>query len=293
MFGFRRKKKAKRTPRRPWLPPAARRLAIMLVVVTGATFALAAGGAFGVTLLDRHVDGLILAESPPPTVHFADLPPQLASLAGPDLENALGDVREQPWLEDGLCEQIGQRVQATGWLAALRYVRRLPGARFEVKAAYRLPAALVQQGSDFALVDWDAVRLPGDYVYHPTWKLIQGVATIAPAAGQSWKADDLRSGLDLWQVLRDEPYADQLTAVLVDNYAGRKNPRAPHIELATDRPGGRIYWGSAPGREVEENAVVQKLTILRENFRRTGRADAGYLAIDITTYPDRFTVPGW
>jgi hypothetical protein len=255
------------------------------------TFTCAAAGALAFNRLEAYVDQLILSKTPRPTFHFVDLPEPVASLAGVDLQNALEDVRQRPWLDDALCADIASRVEKLGWVESLRYVRRLSGGRFEVSANYRRPAALVQQGSDFVLVDWNAVRLPGTYVFHPMWKLVQGVAGSAPPPGQPWAGVDLKTGLDVLAAIRGEPYANQVTAVLVNNHRGRENPRSPHIALATDRPGGRILWGSAPGYEVEENTVPQKLTILRENFRRTGRADADYLVIDITTFPDRFVVP--
>ena len=75
-------------------------------------------------------------------------------------------------------------------------------------------------------------------------------------------------------------------------YGGRRDPRACHIELMTDQAGGRIRWGSAPGSELEENGVQQKLALLRENFSKTGRVDARHAVIDVSTFPDRYTIPG-
>ena len=91
-------------------------------------------------------------------------------------------------------------------------------------------------------------------------------------------------------LLGAEPYAAQLTAVLVDNFRSPSRAGRCPIELATDRAGGRIRWGSAPGTELAENSVDEKLAILRENFRSTGRADAGHAVIDISLFPDRFTI---
>jgi len=255
-------------------------------------FTLAAAGALGFMELDRYVDSLILADTARPTFYFVDLPEPLPALAGVDLETAVHDINEQLWLSASVCEEIAKRLERTGWIAGLRHVRRLAGGRFEIRANYRRPAALVQKGSDFYLVDWEGVRLPGIYMHHPMWKLIQGVAAAPPPPGEKWASDDLRAGLDVLAALRGELFAEQVSAVLVNNHRGRSDPRSAHVELGTDRPGGRILWGSAPGAEVEENAAAQKLTILRENHRRTGRVDAGYLVIDVSTFPDRFTVPG-
>jgi hypothetical protein len=100
----------------------------------------------------------------------------------------------------------------------------------------------------------------------------------------------LQAGLKLLRIVAAEPYFDQIAGILVDNYSGRSDPRGSHVELLTDRHGGRIRWGSAPGRELEENSIAQKLALLRQNFTSTGRADANRLVIDIATYPDRFIV---
>jgi hypothetical protein len=113
-----------------------------------------------------------------------------------------------------------------------------------------------------------------------------------PAPGAAWEGDDLRSGLAVIGAVEAQPFASQITAVLVGNFDGRTDPRRSHLELATDQAGGRIRWGSAPGSELEENTVGQKLAILLENFRQTGRVDAHHPVIDVSTFPDRFTIPG-
>ena len=132
--------------------------------------------------------------------------------------------------------------------------------------------------------------LPGTYTFHRTWKLIQGVRETAPLPGARWGGADVAAGIAVLDRILREPFADQITGVMVDNFGGRVDPNASHIVLATDRAGGRIHWGSAPGSELVENTVEQKLAILRANFRDTGRADADHPGIDISTFADRFVV---
>jgi hypothetical protein len=151
---------------------------------------------------------------------------------------------------------------------------------------------MVAHEGEFLLVDAEGVRMPGLYRYEPSWMLIQGVAHPAPQPGVRWPGDDLRAALAVQTLLSEEPFRSQITGVIVENAGGRLEARRSHVELATDRPGGRIRWGSAPGREIEENSVEQKLRLLRANFLHQGRADAGHPIIDISTLPDRFTIPG-
>ena len=122
--------------------------------------------------------------------------------------------------------------------------------------------------------------------------MIQGVSESAPTPGEIWEGADLQAGIAIWVTIGREAYVDQITSVRVKNFGGRVNPRATHIELTSDLSGGRIRWGSAPGFELEENTVAEKLAILRANFLQTGRADAGNRVIDISTYVDRYTISG-
>ncbi|UCE61465.1 MAG: hypothetical protein JSU63_06890 [Phycisphaerales bacterium] len=242
--------------------------------------------------LKQHVEGKVVDRASP-TFALVDLPNRLADLAGEDLREVLtGTLAQREWIDDEACREMAERLGSIGWVAQVHYVRRTSDARFEVSCRYRQPFAMVQRQDQFFFVDVEGVRLPGRYLYSPTWRLIQGVGASTPDPGQVWPGDDLQAGVKVLRALEVEPYSQQVTAVLVDNFAGRVDSRAVHIELATDRAGGRIRWGSAPGRELEENSIAQKLAILRENYRRTGRADANNPIIDISTFPDRFAVPG-
>jgi hypothetical protein len=121
--------------------------------------------------------------------------------------------------------------------------------------------------------------------------VIQGVTSPPPGPGEVWDAPDLSAAGAVVDLLQDELFAGQITAVLAHNYGGRENSREAHLSLATDRPGGQIAWGSPPGEELAENSAAQKLAILRDNFRRFGRVDANRQIIDISIHPDRFTTP--
>ena len=222
--------------------------------------------------------------------------PQIVLLGVPEgledvIQGQVAPLARTSWIEPGLCKRIAGRLEQIAWVREVECVRRLGSGRIEVRCRYRTPAAMVQAGGEFALVDAQGVRLPGRYPYSPGWMLIQGAAGPLPSPGQRWPSPDLAAALEIAERLAAEPFVDQVTAVCVHNHGGRRDPRAAHIELATDRAGGRIVWGSAPGEEIEENSAEQKLAILRRNHELYGRIDAGRQVIDISTFPDRFTVP--
>ncbi len=258
-------------------------IALLTVVVVAAST---------VRRLEAHVEQRLLDRVDEPALTLLDLPESIAELARADLSAGVADLMTRGWVDDGLCRALAERLAAIGWVAHLDFVRRTSGARFEVGARYRLPVAMVQHGGEFTLLDGEGVRLPGTYAFDPTWKLIQGVSASAPAAGSRWPGDDVLAGLAVVSALEAEPFAGQVTGVLVANFSGRVDRRASHISLATDRAGGRIRWGSAPGLELEENTVAQKLAILRANYRQTGRLDAHHPVIDVSTFADRYTIPG-
>jgi len=269
-----------------------RRSVARIVFLSIAAVAVATGASYGVARLDAHVDRLVLDETEQATFTFVDLPRSLVSLAGADLEAALKPARQATWTGDALCRDIAGALASVGWVERVDSVRRLAGGRFEIRATFRAPNALVQLEDYFLFVDRVGVRLPGRYAYDPMWPILQGVSADPPSPGKIWAGQDLQAGLAVVAELSDEAFAGQVTGVLVGNFGGRTDPRATHIEVATDRAGGRVRWGSAPGFEIEENLVTHKVAILRQNYQRTGRLDAGYPVIDISTFPDRFTVPG-
>jgi hypothetical protein len=271
--------------------PACRK-GLRAAVVGTAIGGVVVAGWVGVGRLEAHVAGLARADRGDAVVTFVNIPPTVAPLASDSLHRCASPFLSQHWTDDRLCQRIAVAIGENAWVDEVYSVRRTPAPGFEVNCRFRVPAALVQYDAAFYLVDQTGIRLPGAYSYDRAWPLIQGVEAGPPTAGTAWPGRDLRAGIDVLIAVGREPFADQITAVLVDNFDGRQDRLAVHIELATDQSGGRIRWGSAPGAELAENAVSQQRALLRENHRRTGRVDAGHLVIDISTYPDRVRIPG-
>lgn len=244
----------------------------------------------GVNRLDAHVKHNLLSENSEAAIVFLDLPESLERMALDDLYTQISDLLDTSWTRKTFCQEMAERLSYAGWIDKLHYVRRSGNGQIQISAQYRLPVAMIHQSDRLYLIDTYGVRLPGQYRYDTSWRLIQGVSESVPAPGELWEGADVQAGLSVWAFIDQESFTKHIQSVLVNNFGGRINPRATHIELVTDRQKGRIRWGSAPGFELEENTISQKLAILRANYRETGRADAHHKIIDITTYPDHFTI---
>ncbi|MCP4590651.1 MAG: hypothetical protein GY842_07900 [bacterium] len=265
---------------------AAKRASLVMALQVLAVAGLAVGATYALATLEARVHAAQrFADSP--VVELADVPPGLeetiAAKVAP-FERARGYDPE-------ICLKIGRALEADPWVRRVRSVSRLSDLRVVVECDYREPAVLIQIGNIFYVADNEAVRLPGTYGYEQTLPLIQGVGSEPPAPGERWNAPDLDAGMALIHLISRETFAHQITGVQVHNFGGRLSPRESHLVLATDRSGSLIYWGSAPGAEVEENSPAQKMAILRDNYARLGRVDANCGPIDISAYPDRFIVP--
>ncbi len=285
MFGFKAKKKSKK--KRKHAAAGLIRVASRLLL-PGIAFAAVLGSlTFGL----RSLEAYVLVADPkfdkPPEILLTDVPEGLRE----QIENVIAPYLREKWIADDLCRRIGRSLEDSAWVREVRSVHRYADGLITVSCTYRQPVALVQAEEGFyALSAADGTRLPGRYGYDPAYVILQGVGALPPEPGGRWPGDDVVAGLKLIDLLHDEPFFDQLTGVLLDNFRGRIDKRQPHIQLAAAPSGGRIVWGSAPGEEVEENTIDEKIRLLWENYRLWGRIDAGRDSIDISVYPEHFAI---
>lgn len=267
-----------------WASSLTKPLVYALLAAVGLSGATA-GGVWGVRRMEASLR-LRPEFQRVPVVAFENVPNALRE----PLRAAIQPLIDAAPFDPALCRKVTETLQADPWIARVRHVRRYADGVLQVSVDCRTPLAMIQQHNDFYLISDDGVRLPGRYSYKPSFVVVQGVAGEAPEPGQSWTDPEVQAALGIIKRLSDTPFFEQITGVIVENYAGRRDKRQSHVQLATSPGGGRIDWGSAPGQEVEENTVEQKVHLLLENYRRWGRVDAGHAKIDISTFPDRFTV---
>lgn len=215
-----------------------------------------------------------------------------------DLTQRVPLCRSDRLLDENLAERLGRALAdpSVGWIKSVDRIFVRPSAVVSIQCQFRRPVAWVRAGLFCYLVDGEAVRLPGRYHAEECGGgpllIIDGVAGNAPEVGQEWRGGDLAAGLKLAELLVNRPFRSQIAGVDVSNHDGRRDRNRPHIELTTDREGSRVWWGRPPGDEFgTEIHAAQKLALLETLYRQHGRIDMNRAYVNITTWPDRITMP--
>lgn len=202
-------------------------------------------------------------------------------LLDPDLAKRLGSALARPSL---------------GWVKAVDRVMVRPDGIVSVSCEFREPKAWVLYKNHCYLVDAESVRLPGSYepadCEGSRLLMITGVAKAPPRVGEVWDGADLQSGLKLVQLVEYRPFHQQVRRILVANAGGRVDKNKPHLEMSTDRPNSRIWWGRAPNQEYgTEISAYQKLTLLDSLYQKWGRIDLNRSYVDVRTHTDGVVAP--
>lgn len=216
-------------------------------------------------------------------------------LASGDQDDVLDEIKsgiklysDDDIFAPNLCERVGRSVAASPWVRSVERVSKHRDGVVRVKARFRTPLTLILAGADAYLVDRSGVRLPRGGPFKPAdWLIVTGVRGPVPKVGQAWNGRDAAAALKLVELLTERAARgalscrDELRAVDVSNYRGRKNAHDGWLQIHTTRGEGMIQWGLPPGEEYGiESSAEQKLAVLdqlaRDNYGRLpdmGRID--------------------
>ena len=199
-------------------------------------------------------------------------------------------------MDKDLLDEVVKQVRSSGWVRHVERVSRSMDGSIRICCEYRRPIAMVLTNrGKYIPIDKDGVRLPEEYDrVEPDsgWMRILGVQAEPPAEGRAY-GETGRADADAVAAVRlavllfgQEDIAARISGIDVANFNGREDRRRTHIRLFT-RDGGRIDWGSAPGTEVEEPDVTDKLRNLVLLLKR-GSLQA---YADLSVYRNGVVVP--
>ena len=274
---------------------------LLLIILVG-------GAAYGLEQLKRHVERDIAISSDALIVVIKDRPQWMSD----NVVQQIADVARPKGAHSAFDRQMLQdtrnALEADPWIAHVNEVRRAytnqPGDTLELDCEFRVPAAWVRWGQYYWLVDRDAHKLPEQYSAvkmpgevlgadgHINLRIIDGVRTPPPEAGQQWDGADLAVGLEMAAVLFNRSYTEDIVKIDVSNFGGRQNRDASQIALGT-RYGTSILWGRAPSDTDSfiEIRPERKLAELKEVFEKFGRADMRQPWIDVRFEGVRYPAP--
>lgn len=297
-----RAKKAAAAPRSAPLSKVAQRVVLHLFIA-----ALFASGIVALFIqCKQYVDVHLATPTRPLKVVLENRPAWMSDGLADDIARTAAPASTHSSFDHQLLVETADLLQQNPWVEEVNSVRRVygqrPGDTLEIDCRYRAPAALVKWGQYYWLVDDKGFVLPEQYTvadlpriaFAPdgsvNLRIIQGVAHAPARSGQHWLGEDLAGGLELARLLASRPCTQQIRAIDVSNFAGRKNIEDPQIVLITQY-GTQIRWGRPPGAgdAFIEVSPTQKLAAIQNVWERTHRVDANQPWIDVRF--DRVTCP--
>ncbi len=196
-------------------------------------------------------------------------------------------------LDEELARRIATNLSDTGigWIKSVDRVTVRPDGMVSVRCQFREPVAFVRHQDWCYLVDRESALLPGKFrpedCEATSLLCITGLRSGPPPVGHAWPGDDLRSGLRLAALIDQRPFREQIEYIVVSNHEGREDKTRPHIELATNHRGSRVWWGRTPYEEHGlETTAHQKLALLDWLYNEYGRIDLNRAYVDLRTHAD-------
>jgi len=298
---------AKTAPRPPG-PSNAEKIRSFLKFV--AVLAFIGVGVWGYLRVRDHVARDIAFRGDAPKIVLKNRPAWMSDgVAGKILAVAAPDVAHSAFDHDLLVNTaslLRNHPDTAPWIRNVISVRRVfdkaPGDTIEIDCEYRAPVALVRFGDYYWLVDGDGILLPEQYTPAETrrvmydadarvnLRVIEGVATAPPEAGNKWRGDDLAAGIEMIKLLHNRPCAEEVERVNVSNFLGRIDRREAQLVLIT-RYLTQVRWGRPVGAKdfFVEVTPAQKLHYMEELVSKFGRVDAKLPAVDlrfdVVTFP--------
>lgn len=264
----------------------------------------------GVAALGRisknYIDAKVDKQTAPPAVVFKDRPAWMSDVLFMQITSTIAPTTARSTFDHQLLVETVEKLRSNPWIAAVREVRRgfskTAGDTLEIDADFRTPAALVRWGEYYSLVDNKGVKLPEQYprdmatrIVHGSdgrvnIRVIEGVFNPPPEPGKPWRGEDIQAGLQMVKLLFDEPFAQDVLKVNVENVNRRISAKDPQIVLKT-RYGTEVRWGRPISATdfFMEVSPDQKIASLRQIYAQYGRIDAKQpwldLRFDKITYP--------
>jgi hypothetical protein len=254
----------------------------------------------------RYVDTKVAVQNEPPQVVVKDRPAWMVDTLAEQIVRSVQPDAAHSTFDHQLLVSTAEKLRTNPWIQNLKSVRRVhgkkPGDTLEIDADFRAPIALVKWGEYYSYVDNDGVKLPEQFTAADVKKVIytdrgqvnirmvEGAFNPPPDPGKPWRGEDIAAALAMIKLLAEQPWAQDVVAINVENFDRRKSPKEAQLVLKT-RYNTEIRWGRPLNAKdfFVEVSTDQKLASLTQIYQQFGRIDAKQPWLDIRF--DKITYP--
>ncbi|MEL7237624.1 MAG: hypothetical protein AAGK78_02090 [Planctomycetota bacterium] len=299
----------------------------------GLVASVIAGSIIGFHAVSDHVRADLSVPTSAPTMVLLKKPTWMTQVIADDICASISPPSPRSTLDESLLKEIYAKLQQNAWVDQVGSVRRVrdeeTGAdTLEVLCSWRQPSAIVLSNEVHDGDEWAGVHgryhlvantedgpvlLPLAYgldeinrIVHGTdasatnLKVVLGVDTKPPAVGGVWQGVALQAGVEVAEMLMNEPKAVDITAIDVGNVRyeegdsrlareKQRNPMFSPVVLRT-RYDTIVNWGRRPQArdflvEAPPAKKLQHLGQLHDTFGRQGRyPDWADIRTDVVKY---------